>query len=289
MGESEVASPQIPLPEITPVPGGEPADSMLWDVKTQQTEENTLKEAGVRGPDGVYYKFEHGESFSLDRLKDGNGRVPMVTLENGAIIPFKQWKEEVESKNEQDKPQENSLPNETQQENTDVLQSDLSLLGRDRLNNIVRMCSGEKDKLFGKDVVLSEEDKQEILKVIGISRNIIEKAIASESQYEEFAKIRGEVLKNYPWIVPGMFVDGGPNSPIIRQALPNGTERIVMPTNLYRINEWQQIIRNTESGYVRSSSDAMYGTSARSFGVHLSELAQLLKSSQSIGDNKSGE
>jgi len=76
-------------------PGGSIDEAHLYEPRVVQ---GTEEQIGVKVPDGKFYFFLDGESFSLD--KEGLGRKPYIIKKNGERTNIEEWLKEISEERE---------------------------------------------------------------------------------------------------------------------------------------------------------------------------------------------
>ena len=68
-----------------------------WKLFEPRVDQSTMKPAGVRDPEGKYFKFEKGEEFVAIRTTEGKNREPYIKDPEGILYPFDTWVKQQES------------------------------------------------------------------------------------------------------------------------------------------------------------------------------------------------
>lgn len=77
------------------MPGGPVNYSTLY---TTRVDQSTMKEVGIKTPEGKWYPFNDGEEFAQFNVDGVSDRLPAIKLKDGRVISFEEWEDAQQSK-----------------------------------------------------------------------------------------------------------------------------------------------------------------------------------------------
>jgi hypothetical protein len=156
---------------------------------------------------------------------------------------------------------------------------------KERLNKITNTAL-EKGKLFGKDIVFTERDKEEIKMVANAGREIIDWAIAADPNWDKLEETIADLGKKGFLIAfkfpPDWLVNRGESLASIKvEKTPEGVYSIVVPQRTYYTYYYSHQIEQLNETTILSE-DTLKGRSTFAFGRELRDIATLLKANNKI-------
>lgn len=160
-------------------------------------------------------------------------------------------------------------------------------LNPDILNDITRSAL-VRGALFGRGVDLTEQNRAQLLLVADRAGALLESQY-EDPQWKRFEQLIDEgrrkgALTSFGFQpdtnVPPWCIDGGPDAPVRKALTEAGTAAIEVPSSVFNLYHWTLTIRSLRS-YATTSSETLFGRSAKGMGRDLYQLSHLLRWSSS--------
>ena len=144
-------------------------------------------------------------------------------------------------------------------------------LDKARLNRIHQECFDPK-KVFGRDIVLSNEDLIAIEQAIDVAKQLVEKATNEIPQWSEFQQKVKDSIRDSGF--PPKVFDGGDQCQIQVHSPWDGPDEVTVPTPVRQAYEWHQVLKELCAYLVLARCND--GNSAQPLSKNLGKIAHLL-------------
>lgn len=280
-------SPLIPQPEGNR-PKAELPEWQMWQPKVVKGKDGQLQENSVKSPDGTTYQIREGEHFVVNRGENGDYEAAIVGPDGKKNVLHESLASRKAKQEQQDKEEADRLRGELQEGSEKSTPYD-----RERLNDLAKKLS-QKGALFGREVVLEDEDKKQLGIVCELVGGKINEAMKDSADWKNFQDLERK-LTSKGYLMAGKFppswlVNGGENAQVQERAgdkkKNEAPVQIVVPDQVYNAYYYREVARQTRSDYIETSAEAMRGQSVKGLREDLSRLKYFIKETENQGSEK---
>ncbi|MBD3311703.1 MAG: hypothetical protein GF349_04420 [Candidatus Magasanikbacteria bacterium] len=217
-------------------------------------------------PDGHTYQLRKGEDLVFKKEHLDEERKPYVRLTNDTLVPFESWKKDRLN-----------------------IQELVDKLDRGRLNRLLKELL-TPGSLFGRDVNLSPQDRQQLLLVADLASQHLEPQF-EDPDWKLFEKIKKQQadkgLLMSPLFPPSWLVDKGPYGKVELVEARIGTkktkiQRIGVPSHIFRLYVHKKQLDWLDDTARNATDKRLKGRTTKSLGEELMGLGEMLKDAGTI-------
>ncbi len=160
-------------------------------------------------------------------------------------------------------------------------------LDRQQLRELTQLAS-EPGKYFGRDVILTQELREQLLLATTQARKVLQPFVdSSHTQWQEYLRLSQEgsdkgILTSFTThegtSVPTWCIDGGELARV-EKTIVDGSPKVKVPTHIFNLINWFNITESIEN-IAKLSDDIIKGRSTLQLGRALTQLSYLLEPEQ---------